>query len=108
VRAGANLDTIGFRSCTCQNTLFGLTFPVAASILIFAFTIGAAANAMRAILMKTSGQRIIARVRCVAIPRQSRCPSHALTHITCLMDYQERELQERASARGRVRRHHDR
>lgn len=40
-----------------------MSFPVAASILIFAFTIGAAANAMRAILMKTSGQRIIARVR---------------------------------------------
>ncbi|KAL7408902.1 hypothetical protein BDY24DRAFT_405034 [Mrakia frigida] len=45
------------------NTLWGMTFPVAASILCCAFAVGAAANAMRAILMKTSGQRIIARVR---------------------------------------------
>lgn len=46
-----------------KNTLWGMTFPVAASILCCAFAVGAAANAMRAILMKTSGQRIIARVR---------------------------------------------
>ncbi|WWC91497.1 uncharacterized protein L201_006443 [Kwoniella dendrophila CBS 6074] len=41
----------------------GLSFPVAAGLLAVTFCIGATANALRAIIMRTSGQRIIARVR---------------------------------------------
>ncbi|OCF74177.1 ATP-binding cassette, subfamily B (MDR/TAP), member 10 [Kwoniella mangroviensis CBS 8886] len=41
----------------------GLSFPVAAGLLAITFCIGATANAGRAIIMRTSGQRIIARVR---------------------------------------------
>ncbi|KAK6909635.1 hypothetical protein I203_103656 [Kwoniella mangroviensis CBS 8507] len=41
----------------------GLSFPVAAGLLAVTFCIGATANAGRAIIMRTSGQRIIARVR---------------------------------------------
>nr|XP_019044376.1 ATP-binding cassette, subfamily B (MDR/TAP), member 10 [Kwoniella bestiolae CBS 10118]OCF23306.1 ATP-binding cassette, subfamily B (MDR/TAP), member 10 [Kwoniella bestiolae CBS 10118] len=41
----------------------GLSFPVAAGLLAVTFCIGATANAGEAIIMRTSGQRIIARVR---------------------------------------------
>lgn len=62
-----------------QDALFGMTFPVAAGVLAGAFVIGAACNTGtwrcyaqdryvdtgtgRAIIMKLSGQRIIARIR---------------------------------------------
>ncbi|WWD19462.1 hypothetical protein CI109_103922 [Kwoniella shandongensis] len=48
---------------TNSSTFLGLSFPVAAGLLAVTFCIGAAANASRAIIMRTSGQRIIARVR---------------------------------------------
>jgi ATP-binding cassette subfamily B (MDR/TAP) protein 10 len=41
----------------------GLSFPVAATLLAVTFGVGALANTGRAILMRLSGQRIIARVR---------------------------------------------
>lgn len=46
-----------------SSTFLGLSFPVAAGLLTTAFFIGAAANAGRVILMRTTGQRIIARIR---------------------------------------------
>ncbi|GMK58652.1 hypothetical protein CspeluHIS016_0600940 [Cutaneotrichosporon spelunceum] len=45
------------------STLLGMTFPVAATLLTIAFFIGAAANSGRVYLMRTAGQRIIARIR---------------------------------------------
>lgn len=45
------------------STFMGLSFPVAAGVLTTAFIIGAAANAGRVIIMRTAGQRIIARIR---------------------------------------------
>ncbi|WVQ77988.1 hypothetical protein IAT38_000069 [Cryptococcus sp. DSM 104549] len=48
---------------TNSSTFLGLSFPVAAGILAITFCVGAAANAGRAIIMRISGQRIIARVR---------------------------------------------
>ncbi|AAW41541.1 hypothetical protein CNBB3900 [Cryptococcus deneoformans B-3501A] len=48
---------------TNSSTFLGLSFPVAAGLLAVTFCVGAAANAGRAIIMRTSGQRIIARVR---------------------------------------------
>ncbi|CAK9787373.1 hypothetical protein CC85DRAFT_289332 [Cutaneotrichosporon oleaginosum] len=44
-------------------TFLGMSFPVAATLLTIAFFVGAAANAGRVYLMRTAGQRIIARVR---------------------------------------------
>ncbi|KAL1405045.1 ATP-binding cassette permease mdl1 [Vanrija albida] len=44
-------------------TFLGMSFPVAASLLTAAFFVGATANAGRVILMRTAGQRIIARIR---------------------------------------------
>ncbi|KAK1921914.1 ATP-binding cassette transporter [Papiliotrema laurentii] len=46
-----------------QTALWGLSFPVAASVLAATFVVGGACNAGRAIIMKLCGQRIIARVR---------------------------------------------
>jgi ABC-type multidrug transport system fused ATPase/permease subunit len=46
-----------------QTTFFGLSFPVAAACLALTFAIGAGANTGRAILMRLSGGRIVARVR---------------------------------------------
>lgn len=54
---------IDFFSSPEQATFFGLSFPVAAGLLAVTFCVGAAANAGRAILMRLSGQRIVARVR---------------------------------------------
>ncbi|KAJ9095203.1 hypothetical protein QFC19_007658 [Naganishia cerealis] len=54
---------IDFFSAPTHETFFGLSFPVAAAVLALTFCVGAAANAGRAILMRLSGQRIIARVR---------------------------------------------
>ncbi|WVR07858.1 hypothetical protein IAU60_004901 [Kwoniella sp. DSM 27419] len=48
---------------TNSSTFLGLSFPVAAGLLAATFCVGAACNAGRAIIMRTSGQRIIARVR---------------------------------------------
>lgn len=45
------------------STFFGMSFPVAATVLALAFCVGAAANAGRVFLMRTAGQRIIARIR---------------------------------------------
>ncbi|BEJ14495.1 hypothetical protein CspHIS471_0402620 [Cutaneotrichosporon sp. HIS471] len=45
------------------STFFGMSFPVAATLLTIAFFVGAAANAGRVYLMRTAGQRIIARIR---------------------------------------------
>lgn len=45
------------------STFMGLSFPVAAGVLTAAFFVGAAANAGRVIIMRTAGQRIIARIR---------------------------------------------
>lgn len=56
---------IDFFASPTHETFFGLSFPVAAAALALTFCIGAAANAGRAILMRLSGQRIIARVRWV-------------------------------------------
>lgn len=41
----------------------GMSFPVAATVLTVAFFVGASANAGRVFLMRTAGQRIIARIR---------------------------------------------
>ncbi|GHJ87923.1 hypothetical protein NliqN6_4325 [Naganishia liquefaciens] len=54
---------IDFFASPTNETFFGLSFPVAAGALALTFCVGAAANAGRAILMRLSGQRIIARVR---------------------------------------------
>jgi hypothetical protein len=54
---------IDFFASPTHETFFGLSFPVAAAVLALTFCVGAAANAGRAILMRLSGQRIIARVR---------------------------------------------
>jgi hypothetical protein len=56
---------IDFFASPTNESFFGLSFPVAAAVLALTFCVGAAANAGRAILMRLSGQRIIARVRCV-------------------------------------------
>lgn len=45
------------------STFFGMSFPVAATLLALAFCVGATANAGRVFLMRTAGQRIIARIR---------------------------------------------
>lgn len=46
-----------------QTTFLGMSFPVAATLLTTAFFVGATANAGRVVLMRTAGQRIIARIR---------------------------------------------
>nr|ODN81233.1 ATP-binding cassette, subfamily B (MDR/TAP), member 10 [Cryptococcus depauperatus CBS 7841] len=48
---------------TNSSTFLGLSFPAAAGLLAATFCVGAAANAGRAIIMRTCGQRIIARLR---------------------------------------------
>ncbi|KAK4686813.1 ATP-binding cassette, subfamily B (MDR/TAP), member 10, partial [Tremellales sp. Uapishka_1] len=48
---------------TNSSTFLGLSFPVAAGLLALTFCVGAAANAGRAIIIRISGQRIIARIR---------------------------------------------
>ena len=42
---------------------FGLSLTQASCLLLATFTIGAAANAGRSILMRLAGQRIVARLR---------------------------------------------
>jgi len=54
---------IDFFSSSDADTFMGLSFPVAATLLAVTFCVGALANTGRAILMRLSGQRIIARVR---------------------------------------------
>lgn len=54
---------IDFFSSPDSTTFFGLSFPVAAGCLAAVFAVGAGANTGRAILMRLSGGRIIARVR---------------------------------------------
>jgi ABC-type multidrug transport system fused ATPase/permease subunit len=54
---------IDFFSTSTSETFFGLSFPVAAACLALTFAIGAGANTGRAILMRLSGGRIVARVR---------------------------------------------
>ncbi len=46
-----------------QQIPYGLTLTQASALLLALFTIGAAANAGRAILMRLAGQRIVARLR---------------------------------------------
>lgn len=54
---------IDFFSGTSPTFLGLSSFPVAAGLLGTVFVIGASANAGRAILMRLSGQRIVARIR---------------------------------------------
>ncbi|ORY28160.1 P-loop containing nucleoside triphosphate hydrolase protein [Naematelia encephala] len=54
---------IDFFSTGATTLFLGLSFPVAAGLLASIFCVGAAANAGRAIIMRLSGQRIVARVR---------------------------------------------
>lgn len=49
-----------------EATFFGMSFTLAASLLAVVFCVGASANAGRAIIMRLSGQRIVARVRAAA------------------------------------------
>ncbi|KDR75617.1 hypothetical protein GALMADRAFT_248139 [Galerina marginata CBS 339.88] len=54
---------IDFFSSTSPQIPFGLSAWQASGALLLLFTVGAAANATRAMLMKLSGQRIVARLR---------------------------------------------
>ncbi|KAF8911548.1 P-loop containing nucleoside triphosphate hydrolase protein [Gymnopilus junonius] len=54
---------IDFFSTTSPQIPFGLSSWQAATVLLFLFTLGAVANAGRAMLMRLSGQRIVARLR---------------------------------------------
>ncbi|KAL5483290.1 MDL1 [Sanghuangporus weigelae] len=54
---------IDFFAATEPQIPFNLSIVQASAILLLAFTVGAAANSGRAILMRLSGQRIVARLR---------------------------------------------
>lgn len=46
-----------------QQVPFGLSLTQASCLLLVTFTVGAAANAGRSIIMRLAGQRIVARLR---------------------------------------------